>query len=182
MSYNDLAATSAAVYADSMRGLHLNEAEAAAHEFVQSDAQRLYKFSPWLFQYLREHDVATLVISGAPDIVLNEYSRRYSLDGTCGLQLRRDKADRFDGMVEKNPGVLEVKEATIDTWCRGASIAAAFGNTVADLPLLTRACLGVVINGLVSDFSPDIRQKLVFCAPEDVEEVVRLNYPPNRRI
>ncbi len=118
---------------------------AQAPSFVEHDRIRLYPFVQPLFEALSERGVSLVVISGAPEEVLNAAAAQYELDGIHGTTF--DIQDgHYLGTVKVNQALEPQKRQTVSALVDGPPALIAIGDSDADLPLLESSQLSLVVD------------------------------------
>lgn len=152
LQHDNLALSSAKIYASSIAGISVETVESEAKVFIKYDSAELMHLSLQVIEELRKRRIKIFVISGAPDVILREYQRR--LDFTCVMGLRLDhSAGRYTGHITENPGLATTKKQLVQQITLEASnrIVLAMGNSDSDIPLFGAASLSVLIGEFVPD-------------------------------
>ncbi len=170
--YKELADETALAYAQGLAGIRLRAISKAATEFVCSNQHPIYSYAPNLFRNFRALHITNIVVSGAPAELLRAYAKQHFIDHVYGVELEVDSRGIFTGVVTNNPGSAEEKAHIVDSLDRSAKVLFAFGNNLADLPLLSVAQVGIVLNNNARTFPANIRERLTYCTPDNVDEVI----------
>ncbi|OGP66105.1 MAG: hypothetical protein A2169_15885 [Deltaproteobacteria bacterium RBG_13_47_9] len=156
--YEDLAKSSAEIYARSVEGMPVEMLRGAAHAFLESDISNLLDLPVQLLSELRSRNIEPVIVSGAPCEVLTEYKGFLNLRNIFCLQLAIE-GSVFNGEVDTNPGISSVKHEIVRQLLleTGTRIALAVGNSSSDEPLFNAADLTVI----VGDYIPHVGGKII---------------------
>jgi phosphoserine phosphatase len=145
--HDDLAATSAKLYAQSLAGTKCAMIEARAHDFHNIDKAELFHQAVDLLRFLESRNVAVIVVSGAPAEVLACYQRVFSISAFHALTLKSENGF-YTGHLIRNPGTAQGKRAALAELATTGSqnFLVGVGNSESDKPLFAAAKLSLVIN------------------------------------
>src|SRR5262249_3634759 len=105
-----------------------------ARRFVAAD-QQIPDFVPPLLDLLHDRGLRVVVVSGTPQVLLDEYAKRFGIDDAYGLDVD-EAGGRWRASLLANPGTRAGKAervATLD------DVVLAAGNDEVDAPLLEAA-------------------------------------------
>ncbi len=136
----------ATIYAKSLRGCSRNTVMALADSFKELDREDLFGYSKHLFEYLRNRAIDVIVVSGAPQEILEQYRGEFSLNEVYGLQLAVDGQGIYNGKIVHNPGRSLAKGDIVNMILKNTPAIIGLGNSVSDIPLLKRSSLSVIVD------------------------------------
>jgi phosphoserine phosphatase len=147
LAHDEFAIEAARVYATSLRGRTTNAVRRVAERFVEADAVRLNRWSRSLVAELRRHSIGVVVVSGAPEEILEVYMERLRLDAVYGLKLAA-RQGKYSGSIRRNPGASGVKGAIIDrlVMSNHRRIRLALGNSGSDMPLFSASPVSIIVD------------------------------------
>lgn len=144
------------MYADLVRMNEGSALDRAIDEFVYTETdRRLYLYSEKLIQVLRAHDIAPVLITGAPHDIAVRIAKRLGIDEVYGMTVR-------DGRVVHNTGTAEGKRkalALIDRRERKFVLGA--GDSQSDMPLMKNTSIHLAAKSLAAHL-PDSEQADTF--------------------
>ncbi len=144
MSYESLALEGPRAYAIGLRGVAVRALELAATRFVEQDSG-LAPFATPFFSLLRDHALGTVLVSGAPAVLLRRYPITAGVDEVIGLELRT-QGGRCTGRLGRNPAPRRAKRAIVRRLERDSQLVLGVGDSPADAPILERAQIAVAIH------------------------------------
>jgi phosphoserine phosphatase len=143
MSYSTLWKLAPPTYGMGIRGQSVDTINELAKLFVEQDAS-LFQFTEELLQFLIERDLKLVVVSGAPEEVLDSYRGRFGWTSVHGVAV-----DHRDGVYRaellNNPATAESKSRVVQDLAVNSKILIAFGDSEADIPMLNAARVKVVV-------------------------------------
>ncbi|MHB8595432.1 MAG: HAD family hydrolase [Ktedonobacteraceae bacterium] len=147
ISHDEASRLTAATYAFYLRGCSKADITRMASLFFEEDTQYLCSFSLALFSYLAHSSIQTMVISGAPGEILQEYQRIFPVEYIHALELQTVEGV-FTGKVLANSGTAQEKHLIVDHLSKSQmyKIVLAAGNSSSDLPLLDAAPASIIVN------------------------------------
>jgi phosphoserine phosphatase len=134
LAYDDFADLAALAYAQGVAGHETARARDLARRFVAAD-RGIPGFVRPLLDLLHDRGLRVVVVSGTPQVVLDEYADRLGIDAVHGLEVEED-GGRWRPSLRANPGTRAGKAervATVD------DVVLAAGNDEVDAPLLEAA-------------------------------------------
>lgn len=165
----------ASAYATGIVGTAHHDVVMAARTFVNNDT-RVFPFVHDLFLYLARTGLEVVVVTGGPDEPMQQYatSLGFSLAGTLQLEIRNGF---YTGGVFRNTGLCEKKRETVGSVVKDRTVAVAFGDSDADVPLWKAAKadsgIGFIVVGNTQPLLPGL--ELVPIDPASSgEDVVKL--------
>lgn len=141
--YEEMAARAPVLYAEGLAGVRVEDVYRCASEFVKADKERLWPGTSILLEGMREAGIATVVISGAPGEILENYSLHLSIDCYRGLGLESAR-DTYTGALLVNTAIGATKAALAPRY--GAPVVLAAGDSDADRPMLELAAAQIVFD------------------------------------
>jgi HAD superfamily phosphoserine phosphatase-like hydrolase len=166
LSYEQMAEAVLQALADGLRGQSATLVAAQAPRFIENDKTHLYPFAKSLFAALSERGISLVIISGAPEEVLDAAALRYGLADIHGSTFEiRD--GRYLGTIKINRASKAEKRNAVVTLLGKSSAFIAVGDSDADLPLLENSRLSLVVDSpqlaskvpnslLIKPYDPDI--------------------------
>ena len=88
ITHDQLADASAHAYAKYIKNTAIEDINDLAKEFITLDIDNLFAYSKELFSLLHELEIRPIIISGCPEVILNNYKRIFYLDKIYGLKLK----------------------------------------------------------------------------------------------
>ena len=140
------------IYAEGVAGQKVGETMALAAQFAKID-KAIFRFTPGFFEILRETNLKIILISNTPQVMLDEYGRRFGLTEVYGLQVDQ-KAGLWANRVIINPGLSEVKRRIVAQLVGKYNIILGMGDTHEDAPLLEAARIRLFLK---PESKPNIR-------------------------
>ncbi len=144
ITYQELSNISTQIYAHSIAGADVvSLAELAYHYCERDDA--LFEFARPLLKILRDAGVEIIVISGSPKLVLMQYAKLLEIDEVYGMDIEI-KLGRYTDIIAKDYGAEKFEIVCDICKSRGKAPLFAFGDSVADDPLLKSSKYGFLID------------------------------------
>jgi phosphoserine phosphatase len=143
-SYTVMADTVLQRFAEGLEGQSVDAVLAQAPSFIAGDRYRFYPFAEEALGELRARGLSLLVISGAPEEVLNAAATRYGFTEVRGSVFDVQNG-AYVGTVKQNRATVRGKRDAIAPLLGDRIAALAMGDSEADMPLLERAHLKVVV-------------------------------------
>jgi HAD superfamily phosphoserine phosphatase-like hydrolase len=143
LSYDELCNNTASIYANSVSGIELSLLDNIAYDFCCNN-KAILPFVKNMFYNFRKNNIDTIVVSGAPQILLSQYSKLLGISKAYGMHLEV-RHNRFTGNVEQNYGTDKtniVKEIMLKK--KGKPVFA-LGDSKADSPLIEAAKFGYYV-------------------------------------
>ncbi len=145
LSYSDFAGAAPRVFADGLRHADAKLVLEHAGVFVRQDPVGLRPFAAPLLAALRERSIAAVIVSGAPQEILDASLEHYHLDAVFGTTLE-EHAGKYSGAVEINRALAPEKETVVAALQHGGNrVVVGVGDSESDMPLLSIADVPVVI-------------------------------------
>lgn len=143
-TYPVMANTVLEAMARGLRGQSAAAIAAQAPLFVEGDRDNLYPFAPAALRELRARGLELVVVSGAPEEVLDAAAQEYGFSEIYGsaFDVRNDE---YIGTVARNRATVEGKIDVVGLLFDDEGAELAIGDSEADLPLLERARLKIVV-------------------------------------
>lgn len=141
LAYDEFSRRAAQAYAEGIAGRSVAATQRLARQFVEADRRRLFGFVPELVTALDERGVAIMVVSGAPQVLLDEYRAVVQFDRGYGLVVEETDGV-WQAAPQPSPAMRAVKQACVDDMRDGGyDILLAVGDSEADVPLLLAAAI-----------------------------------------
>jgi phosphatidylglycerophosphatase C len=141
MLNHDRGRIKAAATREFLRGVSRQQLEDETREFAKQCAQNLMRHDAVAtFRWWREREAVTVIVTASPDIVVAPFARALGASLLIGTQLAYDDQDRVTGAFATpncrgDEKVKRLKEHFGD----GVHLAAAYGDTAGDKPMLAIA-------------------------------------------
>lgn len=146
MSHDKLAEKSAQAYAQYLSGLSVKKINQDANEFVKQDRHKLFSYTSEIFDFIKKFNIQPIIISGCPEIILNQYKSIFNLNDVIGLNIGHLNGYYIEHIVS-NPGISTEKRNIITKFPLSSNeINMAFGNSSSDMPLFESSKINVVVN------------------------------------
>lgn len=144
LGYCQLSDNTTAIYAKAIAGKNALDIENAGREFCTCDCD-VFPFVSCLFHSFQVNGIKIIVISGTPQMLLEQYSGLLGIDEVYGLVVGVKKG-YYTGVVEKDYGAY--KSEIIKEICaaKGGNPIFALGDSIADEPLINAAQYGCYID------------------------------------
>jgi phosphoserine phosphatase len=142
--YTQMANTVLKVFAEGLRGQSADAVAAQAPSFIEEDGDRLFPFAEEALHEFRARGLALIVISGAPEEVLDAAARQYGFAEVRG-SVFNVKDGEYVGTVKHNRATVGGKETAIAPLLGTALAVLAIGDSEADIPLLEQARVKVIV-------------------------------------
>lgn len=146
ITHDVLAAESCLNYECGIRGLSTDLYDRLKEEYSYYDRTRQLPFVPHLFRWLKDKEIAPVIITGAPLDMICLYFKEYGIKEAYGHRLE-EKNGALTGRALENHGFG--KERMTEE-CRerfGGRPVLAAGDSESDLPLLKAAEIALVVGG-----------------------------------
>ena len=141
--YESFATQAASLYSQGLKGLPCKITRNLAAQFVLED-RSLFGFAKPVFNTLLNHGLGIVVVSGAPEVVLEVYRHKYLLLEVFGLKTTVSD-DEWTGEVQENPATSSTKRHQVEALRERYEIVVGIGNTESDRPLLNAARLPILV-------------------------------------
>lgn len=125
------------IYAEGLAGQNVDDTLTLAAKFARDDTA-IFDFTPALFQILLANNIKIALISNTPQLLLEEYAKRFGLSEVYGLQVE-EWGGSWVNQVIVNPGLSSVKRRVVAELANTYNIVLAMGDTHEDAPLLESA-------------------------------------------
>lgn len=134
INHDDYADIAGRTYAFFMKGFREKNRQDLVKEYLRIDRLKFFSFSETIFELLRMNDIRPIIISGAPEYILEEYKEIlgiYDIYAFC----EESKNGICNGNVKYNYG--SKKQKTIEMLIRnyGEYPTLGFGDSYSDIPL-----------------------------------------------
>ncbi|MEY8395133.1 HAD-IB family phosphatase [Lachnospiraceae bacterium 45-P1] len=144
ISYAQLASTTTEIYARALTGIKLCTVEKLACSFLQED-DAVFPFVNKLFCFFKRNQIDTIIVSGAPQIVLLQYAKQFGIDEIHGMDIEISDG-RYTGEVTQDYGAEKAQIVKEICNNRNSAPLIAFGDSDADMPLLKAAKYGYFLD------------------------------------
>lgn len=149
MSHDLLAKESCQVFADHLKGIDKATISTAINHYMNIDKRALFRFSSTIFQTLRRNKILPIIVSGAPQIVIEHYSG-FGIHEIYGFSVEENNGF-FTGKVSSNYGYDKrniVNKIISEMKCPPVI---AFGDSMSDYEMLYSAQKSVIVCKSISD-------------------------------
>lgn len=144
ITYEELSNFTTQIYAKAIKGISVAELDHLALEFCLQD-KAVFPFTSRLLSTLHSAGIETIVVSGSPQVVLFQYAKMFEITETYGMEIE-SKFGLYTGVPKQDYG--SQKSSIVNTILRkrAHSPLFAFGDSLADMPLLEAAQYGYLIS------------------------------------
>jgi len=140
ISYERLASTTTEIYAQALIGAELSIIEELAKCFCEKD-DAVFKFANGLFDFFRKQKIDIIIVSGAPQVVLVQYANLFGINEVYGMDIEVLDG-KYTGIIRQDFGAKKAHIVQKICGTRNAMPLIAFGDSIADEPLLKAAKYG----------------------------------------
>ena len=173
ISHDQLAKEACYVYAQSIKGISRFFLNQQVRKYMSEDEAKLFRFTKEIFNLLKQYRIQPIIISGAPEDVINNYRVALNINKIYGFATEENNGI-FTGNVLYNYGYNKNKK--VEEICNefGNEPKIAFGDSVSDFEMLNRANKSIIVckdgkkpnyhaDGIIEHnmSSEDIRQVLI---------------------
>ena len=144
ISYLDLVTQLSQLYAEGRAGTSVHKSRHLARCFVSLDQHNLYSYTFPIFRYFRRLGLPIIVVSGAPQEILEAYQVYLGPYKSYGICVEH-RGGIYTGAATANSALPDVKGTIVRLLERKCRISIAIGDTVADKPMLEAARIGILI-------------------------------------
>ncbi|GEM_PF-6755978 len=136
IEYEDLVEQTATITANAIKGINATLITEATKDFVLQD-NKVFDFVDELCDLIKDNNLKVVIISGAPEIVLNAFRIKFPFDYIKSLKFTTDKEGIFTGEYDINYGLLEQKKNAVEEIKQNISknILFSIGDSLSDKPL-----------------------------------------------
>ena len=147
LTHDDLSQETAELYASALKNFRHQDILRAASEFLAEDRAFLSSFLMPLITFLKNHDIATAVISGAPVEVIGAYQKELQIDEVFAFECEVINGI-YSGNIKVNIGTSVEKDRVISFLAKTQkyNFYLAMGNANSDLPLFRVATNNIIVN------------------------------------
>lgn len=144
ISHDQYAALACSAYAKSLSGIEIKQIRKILPDYMRFDAQYLFSWTGKLFDLLYSKGIDAIVISGAPSIILEQYTKQFKLKAIYAFK-EQVLHDKFTGEVAYNFGFSKTQKVSelIEEYHSRPIIA--FGDSSSDIPMLNSADYAIYI-------------------------------------
>lgn len=144
LDYHQLSTNSTAIYAKSIAGKNVMDIKNAGRDFCIHDGG-VFPFVKSLFHSFQTNKIEIIVISGTPEMLLENYASLLGIDEVYGLTVRA-RGNFYTDFVERDYGAC--KSEIVKKICeeKGGNPIFAMGDSIADEPLISTAQYGCYID------------------------------------
>ncbi len=148
LSHDELAEITGNLYAKALRGKSYEKIRMLAEKYIWIwiDKKKLFKEIVSLLENLKSINIKTVIISGAPLEVLEQYAVILDFHKVYALKIDRNESGIYTGKVKENPGISAVKGKIIESLKNQYTIIYGFGNSESDIPIFKSAKHPILIN------------------------------------
>lgn len=134
INHDEYAEIACEVYAAAMKGMSKEKRDMLIRQYLKFDKQSLMPFSVELFGYMNYYNISPIIISGAPQYIVEQYRDMFGLAGIYAFDEKYDMGF-CTGDVSHNYGVD--KKKTLEKLCEvfGEKPLVGFGDSYSDIPL-----------------------------------------------
>lgn len=144
IGYEELSHIGPETYARGMSGTAVFDVQNLAARFVAED-RAVFPFALPLVRTLIERDLETIVISGAPTELLQQYQQQFNWSRVYGIEISQENR-RYSNSLLQNPATPSGKRELADTVSANRDVAVGLGDSISDLPLLDLASCRIVVD------------------------------------
>lgn len=150
IDHDQLARDTAVAYARTLDGRSVAEIEDDAELFVRNhEINGIYSFVEPLIESLKQRGVAPIVISGAPRELVKSYCNLLGIEEYYAMALGVDSDGKYNGTVQSNTGVADVKRETIkQVRSAGREAVIGIGDSTSDMPIWNAAKCKIIVGRL----------------------------------
>lgn len=126
------------VYAKAMNGISMELRDNLVRKYIRKDERQLQPFAHGLFHYLNQHKIKPIIISGAPEYILEQYKDKFDLHRIYAFS--EGYLHGFcNGKVKYNYGSNKMR--TVKLLCEqyGNRPIIGFGDSSSDIPLFQKS-------------------------------------------
>lgn len=134
INHDEYAKKSCETYSSAMKGVSEDIRNRLVKKYIQYDQQSLMPFSQSLFEYMNRYDIKPIIISGAPQYILEEYKNMFGLGDIFAFSEEYNKG-LCTGKVAYNYGVDKRKTVKKLNKVFGMRPLIGFGDSYSDIPL-----------------------------------------------
>ena len=134
ITHDDYAKYACEVYTKAMIGISKEYYDSLIRQFIEIDEENIFSLSKSIFQFLQENHISPIIISGAPQSILEQYAEKFHIYKIFAF------SEQFingicNGKVEYNYGLN--KRETIEQLikCYGEKPYLGFGDSSSDIPI-----------------------------------------------
>jgi HAD superfamily phosphoserine phosphatase-like hydrolase len=128
-----------------LRGQNVRNIRNIAQEYVRSDV-RLYPYAVSVINVLHQKGLSVIVISGAPQEVLEVFGQDLGVDMVIGITVKTSMDGKiFSGFLKRNSAEAQTKNLQVRYLKRHYNILLALGDSDADIPMLKAAKLPIML-------------------------------------
>lgn len=143
-NYTEMANSVLKAFAEGLRGQSVSAVAAQAPVFIKRDQANFYPFATEILNELRARGLSLIVVSGAPQEVLDAAAQEYGFAKVRGSVF--DVRDgEYVGTVCQNRATVQGKRAVLAPLLGDRVAVLAIGDSEADMPLLERARLKIIV-------------------------------------
>lgn len=144
ISHDQYAEKACEAYAAAMQGVSVDLRDDYIRKYMELDKKAIFPFAESLFTYLYNCNIKTIVISGAPSCIIEEYADRFHLYGILAF-CEQSCGGFLTGRVSYNFGTNKDKTLYMVQNRMGGWPLFSFGDSSSDVPLLIRAKYGFCV-------------------------------------
>ena len=134
IDHDDYAMRAGMIYADAVKGISIVMRDQLVAQYIDNDEKQFHPFVKGLFSYLRKYEIKPVIVSGAPQYILDCYSEKFSLHRIYAFCEKYENGF-CSGSADYNYGAN--KKNTIQMLCAdyGCKPLIGFGDSDSDIPL-----------------------------------------------
>ena len=134
INHDEYAKKACEIYSYSMKGVSEEIRDSLIKNYIQYDRQSLMPFSEALFEYMNSYNIKPIIISGAPQYILEEYKNLLGLGSIYAFSEQYNKG-LCTGDVAYNYGINKGKTIEKLYEIFGTKPLVGFGDSYSDIPL-----------------------------------------------
>lgn len=134
ISHDEYAKQACAIYAKAMDGISVEMRNRLVTRYMRYDEKQLQPFAPGLFSYLKRYGIKPIIISGAPEYILEHYTERFGIHKIYAF-CEIIEHGRCIGSVKYNYGADKQKTVRLLCETYGRKPLIGFGDSNSDIPL-----------------------------------------------
>lgn len=180
LNNDELADKGMKLFCKYIKNANVEEVKKVNSEYRKENDKLIYSILKPIFIFLNKNNIKTIVVSGAPQEILELYKKEFKIDKIYGLKFDVENGN-YSGSFEINTGMTINKEKIVNTICKSKEILFAFGDSISDIPMFKKAKYSFVNNNeeffkgdniFYLNFSNEQSEKIIM---EKINECLKLN-------
>lgn len=150
ITHDEYAHLTCKAYAKEIRGFNFNELKWIAEKYVTRDKEKIFSGMDAIFNLLYKNEIDTIVISGAPRIILDTYKKDFHIRSVRAFK-ERVYQGYLNGQVAYNFGYNKHKTMKKLKSEYGIKPLFGFGDSDSDIPILEESLYAFSINNSIAN-------------------------------